>query len=233
MTVIAIIPARGGSKGIPGKNIVPLWGRPLVHWTIAAALDSNRARHVVVSTDSEDIADVARDSGADVIMRPESLAHDASPTLPAVLHVLGHYESDIAVLLQPTSPLRTAADISACLDLHLSSGRPVVSVTEAKPWLFTKGEDGSLTPALDIAAQRQLGSFVAPNGAVYVAQTESLHGGRTWWDGPVAYEMPTIRSVDIDTLDDLHLAEWYGRDPLNVSLRKPISQPPDPPRERR
>lgn len=208
MSSLAIIPARGGSKGIPNKNLVSLGGRPLLQWTIDAALRSARFQHVFVSTDSEQIAEAAIGMGATVpVLRPALLARDESPTMPSVLHALSIFDADTVVLLQPTSPLRTDEDISAAINLHFKTGRPVVSVTPAKPWLFTRNPDGSLIQFTDTLDQRQATSVFAPNGAIYIAQSELLRDGKTWWDNAVAYEMPCDRSIDIDTPTDLMMAE--------------------------
>ena len=121
--MLAIIPARGGSKGLPGKTIVPLAGRPLLSWTILAAHGSQSLDRIVVSTDSEEIADVARGDGAEVIMRPECLAEDDTPTLQALQHAvqalsdLDGYAPEAVMTLQPTSPLRTTEDIDAAAAL--------------------------------------------------------------------------------------------------------------------
>jgi CMP-N-acetylneuraminic acid synthetase len=207
MSVIAIIPARGGSKGIPDKNLALLDGRPLIEWTVTAAQGSNRFAHIVVSTDSERIAEASSSMGAEIVMRPSELAQDDSPTISAVMHALSHFEAKTVVLLQPTSPLRTSDDIGAAMDLHLATERPVISVTPAKPWLFTKDSEGGLVQFTSTLDQRQSTLVFAPNGAIYIASAELLRVGKTWWYNAVAYEMPPERSVDIDTPTDLLIAE--------------------------
>lgn len=147
MSEIAIIPARGGSKGLPGKCTVDFAGKPLVAWTIAAAQEAGLAR-VVVTTDSAHIAAVAARYGAEVVARPKELADDYSPMMPVVQHALQAFEATTAVLVQPTSPLRSPQDIRAGVALHLKTGRPVVSVTPAKPWLFSMSPDGTWNPSL-------------------------------------------------------------------------------------
>jgi len=205
MRTVAIIPARSGSKGLPGKNIVDFHGMPLIHWSIKAAIDTGRFDEVIVSTDSQEIADVATASGATVPgLRPAHLATDDATTLDVVSHVLGQSPADTCVLLQPTSPLRTAADISACLDLR-HDNRPVVSVTAAKPWIFSV--DGTVAePVFDFAARRQDVEYAMPNGAVYVFSSDYLLSGRQWWREAIVYVMPQERSVDIDTATDLEIA---------------------------
>ena len=207
MTTIAIIPARGGSKGLPGKNIIDFHGKPLIHWTIKAAIDSGCFDSVVVSTDSQEIAAAAVASGATVPgLRPSHLATDEATTHDVIVHVLDQSRADTVVVLQPTSPLRTANDIRACLDMYRSTGRPVVSATPAKPWLFTMIGDVA-TPAFDFTERRQDAEFLAPNGAVYVFSDEYARSGRKWWADAILYVMPQERSVDIDTPTDLVIAK--------------------------
>jgi CMP-N-acetylneuraminic acid synthetase len=200
MATLAVIPARGGSKGIPRKNIVDFAGKPLIAWTIEAARLAGIER-VLVSTDDPEIADVARRFDAEVpFLRPAHLSGDDAAALPVVLHALEQVGAETVVLLQPTSPLRTAADVSGSLKLHHATGRPVV------PWLFTMGEDGGLTPSLPLQDRRQNAQFFAPNGAIYVAKAVKLRSGESWWSNAVGFEMPAERSIDIDEPADLVIA---------------------------
>lgn len=202
----AFIPARGGSKGLPGKNIIEFHGKPLIHWTIKAALDSRCFDTVLVSTDSQEIADIAVASGAIVPwLRPAYLSTDEATTMDAVIHALDQSPADTVVVLQPTSPLRTSEDIRACVKKHLETGRPVVSVTAAKPWIFAKVGD-SVTPAFDFADRRQDADYVSPNGAIYVLSADFVRSGRQWWLDAIPYVMPAARSIDIDTPTDLIIA---------------------------
>lgn len=220
--VLGLVVARGGSKGILRKNLVALAGRPMLAWTIEAALESRTCDRVVVSTEDEEIAQIALAWGADdVITRPQTLARDDTPTMPVVFHALQQLpDVSTVVLLQPTSPLRTAEDIDACVELCLASdGDAVVSVvaSDPSPFLMVRLDPlGRLRPVLDDlpgAARRQdLPATHTLNGAVYVA-------GRTWIErtkGFVtpqtrAYVMPKERSVDIDDEIDLALADWLLR----------------------
>ena len=215
MTVLAVIPARGGSKGIPRKNIRLLAGRPLIVWTIDAARAAPGIDRIVVSTDDAEIADVARAAGADVpFMRPEALAQDTTPGLDPVLHALAEVPGHATVvLLQPTSPLRTAADIGACLALA-ARAPSVVSLREARdhPWLtYAPGEGGHLRPLHDgppPARRQDLPVALALNGAVYVADVAWLtHGRRFVGPETLGHVMPPERSVDIDTPFDWTVAE--------------------------
>jgi CMP-N,N'-diacetyllegionaminic acid synthase len=203
--VIAIIPARGGSKGIPGKNIVDFHGHPLIAWSIMAAMRSSLCRRIIVSTDCPNIAAAARRYGAETPSRPAEISGDDAPTDLVVRHVLEHHDCETALLLQPTSPLRTAADIRQCYALHLEHRRPVVSFKPAKPWLFVDKGD-HVSRVTEPVASRQQQSMLMPNGAVYVARADHLLDGGSWYDDPVPFLMPEERSIDIDTPLDLLLA---------------------------
>ena len=218
MPTIAIIPARGGSKGLPGKNIIDFHGKPLIYWTVKAALDSGCFDSVIASTDSQEIADAALASGATVPgLRPPHLATDEATTHDVIVYTLDQSPADTVVVLQPTSPLRTANDIRACLDMYRNTGRPVVSATPAKPWIFTMIGDVA-TPAFDFTARRQDAEFLAPNGAVYVFSDEYVRDNRQWWGDAILYVMPQERSVDIDTPTDLVIAKALFSPPrLDVS----------------
>ena len=113
--VLGLIPARGGSKGVPGKNIKVICGKPLIVWTIESALQSALLDKVVVTTDSEEIAEIARNAGAEIRMRPKELATDTASTQDVMLHALKYDQADIVVLLQPTSPYRTKGLIDECV----------------------------------------------------------------------------------------------------------------------
>lgn len=212
MTTLGLIPARGGSKGIIGKNIVPFCGKPLIAWTIEAALSSGVIDRLVVSTDDHKIADTAIRCGAEVpFMRPDDLATDSTPSCAVIDHAtkaLGLKGN--VVLLQPTSPLRSAEDISNCVSLFLNRRRTVISVTETKihpSWLFGL-DDGDRIIASNVATQRQNGKpRYIPNGAVYVF--DAATGLR--FDNAVGYVMPADRSIDIDTPLDLVIAEAMKR----------------------
>lgn len=216
-SVLAVITARGGSKGLPGKNIRPLGGKPLLAWTIEAAKASKYVDRVITTTDDDSIMAIALACGSETpFKRQASLASDEAASIDVVLDALercGGY--DYVVLLQPTSPLRAAGDIDGALELCEKSGAPAcVSVGRAAQnpyWMFTIGQDGSMTPLFPekLPARRQdLSAVYALNGAVYVARTAWLVAERTFISPrTVAYEMPRERSVDIDTESDLQLAE--------------------------
>jgi N-acylneuraminate cytidylyltransferase len=212
LSVLALITARGGSKGLPGKNVRPVQGRPLIDFTIAAARAAACVDRVVLSTDDDEIARVALACGCEVpFRRPAPLASDEAKSLDVVLHALGHLPGyDIVVLLQPTSPARTAADIDATVQRLLDAQAPAcVSVCEAEEsphWMFWLDERARLTPLLDTPAatrRQDLPPAFVLNGAVYAARTSALRRMGSFL-GPetVAHVMPRKRSIDIDTLED-------------------------------
>ena len=224
--VLGLIPARAGSKGIPDKNRAPLGGRPLVAWSIEAGLTSRTVDRVIVSTDDPRLGLVATSHGAEVpFLRPRKLATDETPTMPVVLHALDQIDDvDVVVLLQPTSPLRTAADIDACVELHARSGRAVVSATPADPppqHMFI-ARHGRLVPLLDTLPRgrrrQELLPVLALNGAVYVASASFLRQHQTFLTRTtIPYTMPRERSIDIDDPCDLQIAEALLRAPASAA----------------
>lgn len=224
MTSFALIPARGGSKGIPRKNVKLIAGKPLIVWTIEAALHSSLLSAVVVSTDDLEIAEVARDAGAQVpFIRPAELAQDKSSGLDPVLHAMDQLpQYDSVLLLQPTSPLRTTEDIDGCLRLAARKNAPsVVSVTEASThphWTYRLNADQLMTRFVDAApaARRQdLAAAFTLNGAMYFADVNWLRrSGSLVSDETLAYIMPSERSVDLDTAFDWKFAEFLLKESL-------------------
>ena len=215
MEVVALIPARGGSKAIPRKNLALLGGRPLLAWTIDAARDSAAVTRTVVSTDDDEIASVARDLGAEALARPPELAGDDTPMADVIAHALGDLGPlDALVLLQPTSPLRRAEHVDAAVRLLLETGaESVVSVVEV-PHRYRPGSlmalDGDRLVRLadDHAATRQ------EKPAVYARNGPAVLVLRGDWAGPDlyggdcrAYLMDTRDSIDVDEPFDLELAE--------------------------
>jgi len=214
--VLAIIPARGGSKGVPRKNIRSVAGKPLIAWTIEAAKKSSYIDRLVLSSEDPEIIAAAKSSGCEApFVRPAELAQDHTPGVEPVLHALDQLPGyDYVVLLQPTSPLRTAAEIDGCIALCEERGAPAcVSVTEAShhpQWMFTADEHGRMHPLVEQSATRrqELPPVYALNGAVYVAQVAWLQRSRDFiGEGTRAYVMQPLQSIDIDTEDDFFLAE--------------------------
>jgi N-acylneuraminate cytidylyltransferase len=224
MELLGIIPARGGSVGIPRKNLAPLAGKPLIVWTIEAARKSRRLTRVVVSTEDEEIAQVAVEAGAEVIRRPAELAGDTTPTEPVLLNVLDQLEQsegyvpEAVALLQPTSPLRGAALIDRALELWAESGcDAVVSMTPVQnPHLLgTVDAEGRLQPRYEFG-RRQFSQEVTPlyseNGAIYVTRTRLLRELENRLGGEVrVLVMDWSQSVDTDSPADLALAEQLIR----------------------
>lgn len=223
--MLAVIPARGGSKGIPGKNLHALAGRPLLEWTCAAARASRRVTRTVLTTDDEAIAEAGRACGADVpFLRPGSLAGDDTPMLDTLRHALDElgaregYAPDVVVLLQPTSPLRTAEHIDAAVEELLVTGADsVVTVVEVphqfNPVSVLRVEHGRLVPFASAEARptrrQDKPRVFARNGpAVLAVRTAVVRGGSLYGHDSRPLLMTTQESVDIDTLEDFELAEW-------------------------
>lgn len=234
MTVLGLIPARGGSKGIPRKNIVPLAGKPLLAWTCEAARASASLTRVVLSTDDLEIAEVGRSWGVEVpFLRPPDLARDDTPSVDVALHALNwlnehdSWQPELLVLLQPTSPLRQARHIDeAVVELQRLDADTVVSVVEVPhcfhPWSVMKQEGAWLEdflpplPGTDRFRRQNLPRLYARNGpAVLVTRVARLHERRSFYGERVAgYLMGKWASVDIDDRQDLELAElWLQRGP--------------------
>ncbi len=216
--VVGVVPARGGSVGFPGKNLAPFLGRPLVSVAVAAGVDLDA---VLVSTDDDAIASAATTAGATVVRRPAELAGATSRTVDAVLHAASDLPDDtLLVLLQPTSPLRTADDVRECLRLHgdRSTGS-VVQVSESAehhPWKACVLVDGKLTPTrdwTDLEAPRQtLPPVLRPTGGVYVVSAGDLRAHRRFFVPEVlAQVIPADRAIDVDGPVDLAAAERAAR----------------------
>ncbi|MCA9447441.1 MAG: acylneuraminate cytidylyltransferase family protein [Candidatus Omnitrophica bacterium] len=214
---IAIIPARGGSKGIPKKNLALIDGVPLVAYTIRAALGVDQIEDVLVSTDDEEIAAVALKEGASVIRRPEELARDDSPTEPCVLHAMEKWEEtegvllDWVVLLQPTAPLRDSTDIANAFKILEKSGADcILSVMERREFHWEReGDFGVAQWDIDHPPRRQeLRPDLIENGAIYISRADLYRKRGNRLGGKIAlYEMPLERSIDVDEPFDLWLVE--------------------------
>lgn len=229
--IVAVITARGQSKGIPGKNIRPLAGKPLIAWTIEAARASKLLTQIIVSTDDNRIAAVAREYGAEVpFMRPVELAADDTPHIDVILHAISWLERhavlpiDYLMLLQPTSPFRTTDDIDAAIQLAAAKQAvAVVSVCEVDrhPYLMKRVlENGTMEDMFDadIAYLRRqaLPICYSLNGAIYLNRPDVLRSEKVFYPkGTYAYIMPPERSFDIDTFWDLHVAELIMRDKID------------------
>jgi CMP-N-acetylneuraminic acid synthetase len=211
-SVLGLITARGGSKGLPGKNIRPAAGKPLIAWTIEAGLASKYLDRLVLSSDDDAIIAAARQYGCEVpFRRGAALAADDTSSIAVVTDALERCPGyDWVVLLQPTSPLRTAEDIDASLERCMAAGAPAcVSVREAEEspyWMYWLREGAHLAPVLperQFTRRQDLPPAYVLNGAVYVADVQWLLRTRTFLAAEtVAYEMSPGRSLDIDTEAD-------------------------------
>jgi CMP-N-acetylneuraminic acid synthetase len=219
---LGLIPARGGSKGIPRKNLRPLGGKPLLVYTVEAARRSKSLSLVATSTEDGEIAHVAQEAGSTVIARPPELARDETPTLPVVLHAIEVMERqlqqvlDYVVILQVTTPFRTGEDIDRAVEMLIrSSADSIVSVREAQevhPWKLKRIVEGKLVSYLEQEVEgtrrQDLPPVYVRNGGIYAVRRNvvmvqnSLYG-----DDCRAYVMPPERSIDIDSELDLILAE--------------------------
>lgn len=220
VSILALIPARGASKGLPRKNIKPLAGKPMIVWTIEAALRSKVAARVVVSTEDDEIARVAQDAGAEVpFRRPAALATDTADSFSVAEHALkalaaAGYRPQFLLLLQPTSPLRTAADIRRAARLRESrDADAVVSVAESPvspQWLQTIDAKGVLHPwagGKGPSRRQDAPRTYCPNGALYLVRTKTLLRAKDFSPpGALACVMPPERSVDVDTAHDFAVA---------------------------
>lgn len=218
--LLGLIPARGGSVGIPRKNIRRLGDKPLIAWSIDVARRSQHLDRVVVSTDDGEIAACARTHGAEVpFMRPPALATATAQGIDVVLHALEQLlDVDAVALLQPTSPFRSVDDIDQAIEDWDSSGRTVVSVTESpkSPYLSFRIEQSALVPLLRHPTsgtnRQQLPVTYVLNGAVYVAGRSTLLAERSFMTAATrAYLMPTERSLDLDSESDWKYAEFLLR----------------------
>jgi len=214
-SVLAIIPARGGSRGLPGKNVADVGGRPLIAWTIKAAWDSQYIDRTILSSDDPEIIAAAEAVGCEIpFVRPAHLATDEASVEETILHALDSLdkEYDLLVLLQPTSPLRIGRDIDACLELCLENGMAsavtVVEVAKSPYWMFHIDPDGHMDRILpypeDGHRRQNLPVSYVLNGAVYVAEIQRFRENKIFVNAQsVAHIMPPERSIDIDTPLDL------------------------------
>jgi CMP-N,N'-diacetyllegionaminic acid synthase len=222
---VAIIPARGGSKGIPRKSVRLLCGKPLIAYTIEAALSSKLIDRVVVSTEDEEIAEVSKKYGAEVISRPPELGQDDTPSLPVYQHAIRHlekaedYRPEIIVILQPTSPLRLVEDIDRAIAEFLKRKYDsIVSICEVEHpphWMYTLARN-RLKPVIkdgeSVTRRQDAPKMYRLNGAVYVTSREVImKENRLIGRDTGAHIMPLERSIDIDTELDFKLADLLMR----------------------
>jgi CMP-N-acetylneuraminic acid synthetase len=219
MRILGLIPARGGSKGVPRKNIRLLGGKPLLAYTAESSLQSEKLTRVILSTEDEEIAEIGRQYGLDVpFMRPPELAEDTTPTLPVIQHALKNLELegdifDAVCLLQPTNPLRRAEDIDNCIELlENSKADSVVSIlpvpAEYNPnWVYRQSDDGAITlsngETEPITRRQDLPTAYYRDGTVYVTRSETINKQNSLYGNNVrGYKINPDYSVNIDTDDD-------------------------------
>lgn len=219
-TFLAIIPARGGSKRLPRKNVLDLNGKPLIAWSIEAALNSKYITKVVVSSDNDEILGVSQTYGADILKRPDYLASDTASTFDAIKHTIENYENyDYVVLLQATSPLRNANHIDTAIELlQNKNANAVISTCEmdhSPLWSNTLDENLSMLGFLnnEILNKRSqdLEKYYRINGAIYICKTEKLLEEKSFFlkNNIYAYIMDRKTSIDIDEEIDFKMAEFF------------------------
>ncbi|OBT09105.1 N-acylneuraminate cytidylyltransferase [Shewanella sp. UCD-FRSSP16_17] len=219
--MLALIPARGGSKGLPGKNIKLLNGKPLIAYTIEAALNSPYISKVVVSTDDIDIYEIGLKYGAEsTFLRPKKLAEDNSMAIDNYKYTLTRlktefgYDIEKFIVLQPTSPLRTVRDIDGAISLfNEKNADSVVSYCEEHhpiSWHKYMKSNGGIEDIFDdgLKNRQEYKPSIFPNGAIYVFKYSLINSGRYYSDNSYAYIMSRKTSVDIDTIDDFEYAEF-------------------------
>ncbi len=224
MRVLGLIPARGGSKGVPRKNIKLLCGKPLLAYTAEAALNSKRLSRVILSTDDDEIAAIGRACGLDVpFLRPAELALDSTPTLPVAQHAVRMLEEagehfDALCLLQPTNPLRRSEDIDACIELLESSDADAVATILPVPaeynphWVYFQDESGLLKLStgedVPIPRRQSLPPAFHREGSVYVVRRNVLIEGNSFYGSRFkGLPLDPAHSANIDTPEDWQLAE--------------------------
>ena len=218
--VLALIPARGGSKGVPRKNVRDLAGKPLIVWTIESCLRSEYITRVLVSTDDDEIAEISLAAGAEVQPRPPELAQDTTPSEPVFFYVLSTlkehegYAPDAFACVQCTTPLRGSDVMDECISLFFDSGcDTVMSVTHAQHWYLQGRLDGEGRYAADFdiikrPRSQEMGEKYRENGAFYILRPQTLFRyGIRFGPDVRAVPMDVVRSVDIDSEEDFRLCE--------------------------
>lgn len=220
--ILAFIPARAGSKGIKGKNIFPIFDKPLMSYTIENALHSNYIDEVIVSTDSEKISEVAKKYGANVpFLRPPELASDTSNTVDAILHAISELAKnkkifDDLILLQPTSPLRTTKDIDGAVKKYFKFNRKsLVSVSKAEEspilmrTILAEDRMEKLLQVNSTVRRQDMPNFYKINGAIYINKISEINEKTSFNDNIVPYVMDSDHSVDVDDYQDLEIVKYF------------------------
>jgi CMP-N-acetylneuraminic acid synthetase len=224
LKILCIIPARGGSKGIPKKNIIDVNGKPLIAYTIEAALEvmqQGLVEKVIVSTDSEEIANISKSLGAEVpFLRPESISGDKAKSVEFLAHALEFYQQsnvhfDAVLLLQPTSPLRDATDLKNAINLYCTGNNDSLISAYEEEYIndlviYKLAPDGKtsipVSPLHNKGVRRQdHGSTYVRNGCIYISSSELIKNGFVIGEKPLMFIMDKNKSVNVDTLEDLEL----------------------------
>jgi CMP-N-acetylneuraminic acid synthetase len=221
--ILAIIPARGGSKGLPRKNIIDLAGKPLIAWTIEASLKSKYITETVVSSEDSEILEISKQYRSNIIKRPDELALDTTASEPVIKHVIEklkqkNQEFDYLVLLQPTSPLRDVKNIDNAFDiLFQSDATALISVSEIDNKIlkaFKENRDGFIEGVSNnrypFMRRQDLPKTYLSNGAIYIIRVdEFIKNSSLFTNKTVSYIMDEIESLDIDTIEDLERVKEY------------------------
>jgi CMP-N-acetylneuraminic acid synthetase len=216
LKILSIIPARAGSKGLPGKNIMDLAGNPLISYTIEASLKSKFITKTIVSSDSDEILEIAKKYGSDILKRPHELAQDTTASEPVISHVLENIENieeyEYIVLLQPTSPLRDENDIDKAFnELFQEKATSLISTVAIDNKIlkaFMHDENGFLkgvsNNSFPFMRRQDLPSVFLPNGAIYICDIKEFQTTKKLFtEKTISYLMSDKSSIDVDTLEDL------------------------------
>lgn len=223
-TFLAIIPARGGSKGLPRKNVKKLCGKPLIVWSIEAGLKSNYVDELIVSTDDKEIVEIATKYGAKVpFLRPDYLASDTATSFDAVKHTIDYYknelgkEFDYIVLLEPTSPLRESDDIdSAIKKLLHSNADSIVGISKTEDqnpaFLILKDDSNYISgyenKEMKVLRRQDISDVYFFEGTIYISKIEVLLNKKSFYHkNTIGYEVPKYKSLEIDDMDDFIMVE--------------------------
>ena len=236
LKILALIPARGGSKGLPRKNIKPLLGKPLIAWTIEQAKNSKYINRVVVSTDDEEIVRISKEYGAEVpFLRPKELARDDSPTIDAIMHTINWFKErgeffDILVILEPTSPLRDTEDIDNCIEILLKNkdAESVVSMAKLESshpeFNVILDEDGFIrkidgSANFKVLRRQELTDVYYFDGSVYISYVKSLKKRKIFYhEKTLGYVVPKYKSPEIDDIMDFIIVEALMKAKLEGKL---------------
>lgn len=214
--ILAIIPARGGSKGIINKNIVDISGKPLISWTIEAAKNSKYISKLILSSNDSNIIQIALDYGCEApFIRPEELSQDHSSSSDVVLHAIEQIpDFEYIMLLQPTSPLRTSKHIDESFELMISSNADscvsISSLSKSINWMYYQEKNKHISPVIDVdhreTRRQNVKMPYALNGAIYIMRTKKFLEKKSFLSSNmVGYEMSSESSIDIDSYSDLDL----------------------------